>query len=138
MLEEKADPNFPDKDGRTPGVHAIHDEVSDGIIAFLVAYGAQDVDKAKSDKAELFARVTATQAEREERREIEQQQEALVAQAKMNENLRSLQERGQKIDEAADKARQLNEGAQDYADLARQLKEKMKTQASWRNPFSRK
>ncbi|KAL7581604.1 hypothetical protein ACA910_022161 [Epithemia clementina (nom. ined.)] len=137
LLDDNADPNVRDEDGRTPAAHAVQDEVPEQILSLLSRYGALDIEKVKIEKMELFERVTATQTEREERREMEQQKEALVAQAKMNENMHLLQERGQKIDEASDKAHQLNDGAHEYADLARQLKEKTKKQASW-NPFGKK
>jgi len=82
----------------------------------------------------LFDRVVATQNQREERRERELEREALTAQAQMSQNMRLLNERGQKIDDAAEKASEMNQNASEYADLARQLKEKTKKQASW-NPF---
>ena len=137
LLEENVNPTVRDQDGLTPAVHAVQDEVPAEILSLLESYGATDIDQAKSDRMDLFERVTATQSEREERREKEQQKEALLAQAKMSENMRLLNERGEKINEASDRAQQLHDGAMEYGDLARQLKEKTKKQANW-NPFSRK
>lgn len=105
MLAAKADPNGKDEDGLTPVYYAVHDEVSDEIVKLLKRYGAKGIAKAKTDKAELFDRVTATENEREERREKQAQKEALIAQAKMSENMRLLQQRGQKVRKAKDLVR---------------------------------
>ena len=96
LLEENVNPTVRDQDGLTPAVHAVQDEVPAEILSLLESYGATDIDQAKSDRMDLFERVTATQSEREERREKEQQKEALLAQAKMSENMRLLNERGEK------------------------------------------
>jgi len=131
FLAAGVDPNITDEDGLTPVYHAVQDEVDRSILELLEAAGAtKDIKKAQHDKEELFDRVVATNHQREER----EQKKAMAAQAKMNENMRLLHERGQKIEDASDKAREMNENAAEYADLARQLKEKTKKQASW-NPF---
>lgn len=132
FLSERADPNIKDRDGLTPVYYAVQDEVSECILKLLESHGASGITQTKKDRDELIDRVVATKCEREERREREVK--AAAAQAQMNENMRLLNERGQKIQDADDKARELNQNAQQYASLARQLKEQTKRQAGW-NPF---
>jgi methyl-accepting chemotaxis protein len=60
----------------------------------------------------------------EKNRKIEQQKETEAVASEMKNNMKLLQRRGEQIDEMGDKARGLNEGAQDFAYMAKQLKEK--------------
>lgn len=132
LLQAGADPNTLDGDERTPMFYAVNDEAPRLIIQTLESFGATAVTPDRN--SELFGRVEATQQKLEHQREVkrlEEQRKAEAAQAQMAENMRLLQQRGEKINELGDKATQLNEGAQNFAEMAQQLKEKSKKQSSW-------
>lgn len=109
--------------------YALRDEVSEQMTTLLEKHGANKNNTERRAKEELFGRVKATEAkvaEKKKKREEEERQKAESAQAQMAENMRLMNERGQKIEELGDKASHLNDEAQNYADMARQLKEKTK------------
>jgi hypothetical protein len=132
LLDAGADPNVKDADGRTCMYYAVRDELPSTTVALLEEYGAKESKLAKMEtKGELFGRVQATEQVRKDRREVQQHNEAVQAQAKMNENLRLLNERGEKIEDLGNKAKDLNENASNFATMAKQLKEKSKKQSKW-------
>lgn len=108
--------------------YALRDDGSEELTRLLEQYGATRKAKNKEWKAteELFGRVKATEVKMARRREEEEQEKLALAQAQMGENMRLMQERGQKIEEMDDKARVLNQEAQNYATMAKQLKERSK------------
>jgi Synaptobrevin len=107
--------------------YAVRDELPGTTIDLLKEYGAKESQLAKMEtKGELFGRIHATEQVRQDRRETQQRQEAVEAQVKMNENLRLLNERGEKIEDLGNKASELNENASNFASMAKQLKEKSK------------
>ena len=130
LLEQAgADVDVKDGDGHTPMYYALRDEVSEEITNLLERFGANKNNKERKAKEELFGRVKATEAKvaaKKQQREEEERQKAAAAQAQMAENMRLLNERGQKIEEIGDKASHLNDEAKNFADMARQLKEKTK------------
>jgi Synaptobrevin len=132
LLDAGADPNIKDADGRTCMYYAVRDELPSTTIDLLKEYGAKESQLAKMEtKGELFGRVQATEQVRKDRRETQQRQEAVEAQVKMNENLRLLNERGEKIEDLGNKASELNANASNFASMAKQLKEKSKKQSKW-------
>ena len=128
-----ADVNVKDGEGCTPMYYALRDEVSEEMITLLEKHGANKNNERRA-KEELFGRVKATEAKvaaKKQQREEQERQKAEAAQAQMAENMRLMNERGQKIEEIGDKASHLNYEAQNYADMARQLKEKSKKRSKW-------
>lgn len=129
LLKAGADVHTKDADGHTAMYYALRDNLEPRMIDLLHEYGAvKDKKKNKEWKAaqELFDRVQATDAKTAATRQQQQQEKAQAAQAEMANNLNLMQQRGQKIEELDDKARHLNEEAQDFANMAKQLKEKTK------------
>jgi hypothetical protein len=130
LLEAGANPNAPDQDDRTPMYYAVMDQLPQSTVALLKQYGGTPSEKATEQQSgELFGRVAATQAgidEERNNRETAERVKAEQAAAAMSENMRLLQQRGEQIDELDGKARQLNEGAQNFGDMAKQLKEASK------------
>ena len=132
LLVAGADPEVKDEEGRTCMYYAVREKLPQSTIALLMEHGAKESKLAKiEEKGELFGRIQATENQRTERREEKQRQEAVAAQAKMNENLRLLNERGEKIEDLGNKASELNDNAANFADMAKQLKEKSKKQSKW-------
>lgn len=128
LLKLGANPNAPDaEDSQTPVFYAIRDH-HEPITQLLLKHGG--IRPRAVDDGELFGRVQAS----DRLVQSERSAQAQAAQAQMNENMRLLQERGEKIREMDDRARQLNDGASDYADLASQLKAKV-TQKKWYHIF---
>lgn len=128
LLEAGADINAKDGEGHTAMYYALRDEASEEMTILLEKHGATKKKKNKEWKVteELFGRVKATEDRVTQKREQEEQEKAAAAQAQMSENMRLLNERGEKIEELDDKARHLNDEAKNYADMAKQLKEKSK------------
>jgi hypothetical protein len=126
LLELGANPDVPDAvDGQTPMYYCVRDGF-DSAVELLLAHGAKPVSRT-NDKGELFGRVAATQALLEEKsRQEERKREVEAAAAELQQNLRLMQKRGEKIDELGNKASELNQGAEDFASMAKQLKEKVK------------
>jgi dihydroxyacetone kinase len=108
--------------------YALRDEVSSDITDLLEKHGASKKKKNKEWKLteELFGKVLATESKVAKKKEKDEQQKAVAAQVQMSENMRLLNERGQKIEELDDKARNLNQNAKNYGDMAKLLKEKTK------------
>lgn len=126
LLEAGADPNIKDADGHTPMYWCMLDGLPETTIALLTKHGATEC-KEKRGSGELFGKVAATEAIIEERnREEAQKKQAEAAAAEMKNNMKLLQQRGEKIDELGNKANDLNQGAQDFASMAKQLKEASK------------
>lgn len=119
--------NVKDGEGHTPMYYALRDKVSAEMVNLLEKHGANKQNKEWKATEELFGRVRAAEekvATKKQQREEEERQKAAAAQSQMTENMRLMQERGQKIEEIGDKASHLNDEAQNYANMARQLKEK--------------
>jgi hypothetical protein len=134
LLRAGADPDLPDKDGRTAMSHAVADQLPETTTVLLETYGAKSSrEQAEQDqRGELFGRVKDTEViVQEKRRQMEQKRQAEAAAAEMNKNMQLLKERGEKIEQLGDKASELNQGAQDFASMARQLKEKNKNKKWW-------
>jgi hypothetical protein len=136
LLRMGADPNLPDGEGRSAMYYAQRNELSD-IEEILKDNGGKISKLAELElRGELFAGVDQAEKNTERRREIEQavkDNKATEAAAKsqstqsqMSQNMNAMIERGEKISEMDDKARQLNEEAQNYGKLASQLKDQMK------------
>ena len=131
-----------DGEGHTAMYYALRDEMSEEMTTLLEKYGAPKKAKNKEWKVteELFGRVKATGEKASKKREQEQQEKAALAREQMNDNLRLMNERGQKIEELDDKARHINDEAKNYADMAKELKAKTKRGArgsKWL-PFQKK
>lgn len=135
LQEGGADPNFRDKDERTAVDHA--DEHS-AILKLLYDFGGRK--KTERLRGELFGKVEATehvlQLKKEERQlqdeeKLKQEEAARAARAQVMENIRLINERGEKIQEMSDKATELNQGASDFRLLAQRLKEKSEKQNKW-------
>jgi hypothetical protein len=121
LQQAQVDPNAIDQDGHVPLYYAIHDQVDATIVQLLYQYGADKLSPQQEsiyETGELFGRVAATEAQRE------QAQQAHAVQAEMAQNMRLLRERGEKIEQLGNKAGELNEGAQSFANMARKLKDK--------------
>ena len=133
LLEMGADPNQPDRDdGRSPMDYALRDPAPTDIQELLSAHGGKRTHLSDTDRGALFGQVAAVEQKREEqKRELEQKRQAEAAQQEMAENMRLLQQRGEKIDDLGNKATELNQGAQDFASMAKQLKEKSKKDSKW-------
>lgn len=121
LLEDfAADPNQPDgEDGTVPLYWADSDEMKQ----LLLQFGAKD-----GQRHELFDRVVATQANVDRQRQ--QQRDAEAAKISMQDNMKLINERGQKIEELGDTAQQLNENAAEFRDLSGQLKSKLKQRSA--------
>jgi len=136
LLSMGADPNLPDGEGRSAMYYAQRNELSD-IEEILKDNGGKISKLAELElRGELFAGVDQAEKNTERRREIEQAvkdnkateaaAKSQSAQSQMSQNMTAMIERGEKISEMDDKARQLNEEAQNYGKLASQLKDQMK------------
>jgi hypothetical protein len=127
-----ADVDATDRDGHSAMYYATRDEQHD-MQQILTEYGARpSMEALQCGCGELFGAVQDAQEAVNDRREQEAasaaaaaaHERACVVQDQMNDNVRLMHERGQKIREMGDKAAQLNEGAANYAEMARQLKER--------------
>lgn len=136
LLRYGADPNKPDGDGRTAMYFAQRNQLDD-IELILKDFGGKASNLADMElRGELFAGVEEAQKRTEERREKEQAmknqmaketaRKAESAQSQMVRNMAAMIERGEKIQEMDDKARQINSEAKDFGDMAKQLKNQMK------------
>ena len=136
LLRMGADPNLLDGEGRSAMYYAQRNELSD-IEEILKDSGGRTSKLAEMEvRGELFAGVDQADKNTERRREIEQAvkdnkateaaAKSQSAQSQMSQNMTAMIERGEKISEMDDKARQLNEEAQNYGKLASQLKDQMK------------
>mmetsp|Transcript_43547 Transcript_43547/g.105565 ORF Transcript_43547/g.105565 Transcript_43547/m.105565 type:complete len:585 (-) Transcript_43547:240-1994(-) len=136
LLRYGADPNKPDGDGRTAMYFAQRNHLDD-IEPLLKQFGGKDSNLAEMElRGELFGGVEEAQKRTEERREKEQiikdqkaaetACKAQSAQSQMSKNMAAMIERGEKIQEMDDKARQINSEAKDFGDMAKQLKRDMK------------
>jgi len=131
FLKIGADPNAPCTDDISPMTYATQDEVSQSIIDLLLSNGGQVVKPTNKPSA-LFGQVEAVETKRQIEHGYEQKErQAKAAQAEMNENMRLLRERGEKIDEMSSKAADLNLAAQDYKSMSKKLKEKLKQKSKW-------
>ncbi|GAX25824.1 hypothetical protein FisN_17Lh218 [Fistulifera solaris] len=134
LLKIGSDPNYPDSDGASSVDHAVRDSASATIVELLRQSGGVFHDV---NQGALFGQVASVTEKREKEiaaqkeREIEEKQKADKAKDKMAENLRLVQERGEKINEIGDKASHLNEEASNFRSMAQQLKEKTKQQSKW-------
>jgi hypothetical protein len=128
LLDEGADPDVPDQDGRTPMYYAVMDQLDHTTVSLLESYGATASKMAETQQnGKLFGRVAAAQSNvDEQRRETAERKKAEVAAAAMSQNMRLLQRRGEQIDELDDKAQQLNDNAKNFGNMAKQLKEQHK------------
>lgn len=117
LLEDfEADPNQPDgEDGTVPLYWAESDEMKQ----LLLKFGAKD-----GQRHELFDNVDMAQTNVDLKRQ--QQRDAEAAQCEIQDNIKLLNERGQKIEQMGDRARELNDNAAEYRSLSSQLKSKMK------------
>jgi hypothetical protein len=136
LLLYGADPNLPDGDGRSAMYFAQRNKLDD-IESMLVEHGGTASTLAEMElRGELFGGVEQAQRNAEKRREHERAIEdrkaadaaakAQSVQSQMGQNMAAMIERGQKIEQMDDKARQLNDEAKNYADLASQLKNTVK------------
>lgn len=127
-MEAGASINTKDGDDHTAMYYALRDDAPEEMTQLLEKHGAQAKKKNKEWKAteELFGKVRAAEEKTARKKEEEERQKAAAAQAQMSQNMRLMNERGQKIEEMDDKARHLNQEAQNYASMAKQLKEKSK------------
>jgi Synaptobrevin/Ankyrin repeats (3 copies) len=126
IQQARVDPNIKDKEDHAPMYYAVRDEAPSDIIQFLEQHGANKLEAHEKDVYEqgmLFGQVAAVESK------MTQQKQAQAAQSAMAENIRLINERGEKIEELGNKAQNLNESAQSYAEMARKLKEK--TQKKW-------
>jgi hypothetical protein len=130
LLRFGADPNFSDGDGRSAVYFAKRNGLSD-IESILQEHGGKESKLAEVElQGELFGGVEQANRNTEKRRENHKAAEAAAraqaAQSQMSKNMAAMIERGEKIEEMDDKARQLNEQAKTYGDLAAQLKNNIK------------
>lgn len=133
LLEAGASVHAKDGEDHTAMYYALRDQSPQEMTQLLEKHGAPKKKKNKEWKAteELFGKVRATEHKvARKKEEEEQRQKAVAAQAQMSENMRLLNERGQKIEELDDKARHLNQEAANYASMAKQLKQKSKRGAN--------
>lgn len=134
LLKIGSDPNYPDKDGASSVDHAVRDSASPIILELLKQSGGIFQD---DNQGALFGQVASVTEKREKdmatqkARELEEKQKAEKAKSKMAENMRLLQERGEKINEIGDKAVHLNAEAGEFRSMAQLLKEKTKQQSKW-------
>ena len=136
LLLYGADPNLPDGEGQSAMYFAQRNKLDD-IEVLLKEHGGQTSKLAEMElRGELFGGVEQAQRNTNKRRETERAVEdqkaaeaaakAQSAQSQMSNNMAAMIERGQKIEQMDDKARQINDEARNYADLASQLKNKVK------------
>lgn len=115
--------------GCTPMYFAVRDELPE-MASLLKMHGASRSKQAESEqRGELFGRVDATQKEfddNKKKKKLKEQEKADSAASQMQQNMAAMHRRGEKIERLDNKARELNEGAANYADMARQLKEQQK------------
>lgn len=137
LLKVGCDPNQPSKNsGLTPMDYAVQDNASGTIVDMLKAKGGL-IREHISLRGELFGQVRAVEArkvrEAEEtcQRETDERRQAEVTRRQMNENILSLEKRGEQIQELASKASELNDGAKDFSNMAKQLKGKSKATSRW-------
>jgi hypothetical protein len=130
LLRFGADPNLPDGDGRSAVYFARRNDLGD-IETILQEHGGKASKLAEMElQGELFGGVDQANRNTEKRRENHKAAEAAAraqaAQSQMSKNMAAMIERGEKIEEMDDKARQLHEQAKTYGDLAAQLKNNVK------------
>lgn len=130
LLRLGADPNVPDGDGQSAMYFAQRNQLDD-IVSILQEHGGKDSKLAEMElRGELFGGIEQATRNTEKRRENEKAAEAAAraqaAQSQMSKNMAAMIERGEKIEEMDNKARELNEQAKTYGDLASQLKKNMK------------
>ncbi|KAL3915592.1 MAG: hypothetical protein SGILL_005578 [Bacillariaceae sp.] len=136
LLRLGADPNFPDSEGRSAMYFAKRNELDD-IASILEEHGGKSSKLAEMElRGELFGGVEQAQRNTVKRREDEKaikdqkaaeaSAKAESAQSQMSKNMAAMIERGEKIEEMDDKARQINEQAKEYGNFASQLKNQMK------------
>jgi hypothetical protein len=136
LLRLGSDPNLPDGEGRSAMYFARRSHLDD-IEAMLVENGGKASRLAEMEmRGELFGGVEQAQRRTEQRRENEKAvkdqkaAEAVAragsAQSEMSRNLQAMMERGEKIEEMDDKARQIRDQAKEYGEMAAQLKNQIK------------
>jgi hypothetical protein len=136
LLRLGSDPNLPDGEGRSAMYFARRNHLDD-IEAMLVENGGKASRLAEMEmRGELFGGVEQAQRRTEQRRENEKAvkdqkaAEAVAragsAQSEMSRNLQAMMERGEKIEEMDDKARQIRDQAKEYGEMAAQLKNQIK------------
>ena len=136
LLRAGADPNLSDGEGRSAMYYAQQNNLNE-IEDILRSYGGKKSALVEIErKGELFGGVEEAKRNTARRREIEQAIKdnkaaeaaatAQSVQSQMNQNMKALIERGEKINAMADKAQLLNGEAKTYGQLASQLKNQAK------------
>lgn len=129
LQDGHADPNQASGDDGTVPLYWAAD-AAPAMTELLLRHGAKKIDN-DSRRHELFGRVEATQAIVDRQRLLQQQQVAAAAAVEsenstMRHNVHLLNERGQKIEDMGDQARELHNNAAEFKSLASQLKAQMK------------
>jgi len=136
LLEEGANENTVNSDDRTPMYYAEREGLDDAK-ALLESFGGTSSRHTEiEERGELFRDACIIEEERKTEAVVNAKAEEAAAkteavQSEMSENMRAMQQRGEKLEDIANKATSLESEAATFAGLANQLKDKTKKQSRW-------